>query len=68
MMSFMAKVKRETLCWKCQNCWCSWLQWMKPVEGWEAIGHKYMGQIKRYTGDNPRSYTVINCPDFKSEK
>lgn len=55
----------ETLCWKCKNCWCDWMQWGKPVDGWDAVPHKMVGSMKAYNGEKPKSYTVKNCPDFK---
>lgn len=56
----------STLCWKCNNYHCSWMQWLKPVNGWQATPHKEVGGVKEYRGNKkPKSYTVKNCPEFK---
>ena len=55
----------STLCFECKNYRCSWLEWGKPVDGWTAIGHKEIGQKKPYYGENPKSYTVLSCPEKK---
>lgn len=56
----------DTLCWKCNNYHCSWMQWLKPVNGWQATPHKEVGGVKEYRGNKkPKSYTVKNCPEFK---
>lgn len=48
----------QSLCWMCGNACgkgCSWSESFIPVEGWEAI-----------RDDKNDSYTVVNCPKFRS--
>lgn len=60
-------MRKETLCWECQNySKCSWYNG-KPVEGWEATPTKmrYVMRGKLYT---VRSYCVHKCPLFVEDR
>lgn len=56
----------ETLCWKCRNFYCSWIQDMIPVRNWKADRTEIIcnsGRCKRVL----QSYFVYECPEFKPE-
>lgn len=64
-----------TLCWDCKNavpaadrkCGCSWSQWFRPVEGWEAI-RKDVRVISGGTKERlSESYIVKKCPQFAKD-
>lgn len=50
-------MKKETLCWSCDNHNCSWLQRLEPVKGWVAR--------KDYiVADETTSFCVQDCPEY----
>lgn len=59
-------VKKDTLCWDCQNacCGCSWSRTFTPVKGWVAEPTV----ITYKTGDTLHTtdtYKIFECPEFK---
>lgn len=60
-------MKKETLCWGCQNfAKCSWARGV-PVEGWDATPTKIVHCSK---GEKviTESYIVNSCPQYKADK
>lgn len=59
-------MKKETLCWRCQNfSKCSWSRGV-PVENWDAdptIVQDYSDGVL----EEIHSYCVNSCPQFKSD-
>lgn len=48
---------KDTLCWKCGNNSCSWMNCLEPVAGWTA---------KKDTANNGgESYLVSSCPGYR---
>ncbi len=63
----MKKIRKETLCWSCQNAranYCSWFTDFTPVENWEAIKTRVKHGLNRFD----ESYCVHKCPNFKRDK
>lgn len=50
-------MKKETLCWSCDNRNCSWHQRLEPVKGWDA--HK-----DYVAADETETYCVDRCPEY----
>ena len=50
-------VDKESLCWNCNNLFCSWVQLAEPVMGWLAMENPSRG-----------SYRVLACPEYKKER
>lgn len=57
-------MKRATLCQTCFCSTCSWHNFFKPVDGWEARPTK----IVQGDGNTIASYEVIRCPFYKPRK
>lgn len=59
-------MKKETLCWRCQNfSKCSWSRGV-PVENWDAeptVVQDYSSGVL----EEIHSYCVNSCPQFKSD-
>lgn len=56
---------KPTLCWDCAKATggCSWCDEFKPVKGWTAK----KTEIKVQSGNNLKSYVVIDCPLFERD-
>lgn len=50
-----------SLCWICNNVYCSWLDKHIPVKRWKAKKYKYRLQ----NGNVVDTYEVFECPEFK---
>lgn len=50
-------MKKETLCWSCDNRNCSWHQRLEPVEGW--VAHKDYIAV-----DETTTFCVQDCPEY----
>lgn len=65
------KKKKETICWDCQNYFCSWIANQTPVEGWTAKKKKIKAAgTKGSKGQKATidSYLVLKCPEFTKER
>ncbi len=57
-------IENGTLCWKCDNYFCSWIAREEPVKGWVAKSRPYPTLQK----GTLTTYTVIKCPEFIEKK
>lgn len=56
----------DSLCWHCDNFYCSWRQGFQPVEGWRAKkGKKAEVHFKNGSTREIQCYIVKECPEFK---
>lgn len=67
-------IKREkchrsggTLCWSCDEIYCSWMQELKPVKGWTAEPRTVKYTCAGRTIEK-RSYHVKKCPLFRARE
>ncbi len=55
--------KPETLCFHCDQFFCSWRQYARPVDGWKAVPTKIKSG-KQYAD----SCIVFRCPKFQRKQ
>lgn len=55
---------KDTLCFECGRCDCSWMRNLEPVPGWEAERHTRTTKIKGKEHKSD-SYRVISCPEYR---
>ena len=54
----------QSLCWDCAKATggCSWSNYLKPVEGWNAVPTKRATYYGTY-----QSNIVLDCPEFERD-
>lgn len=61
-------MRKETLCWSCQNfAKCSWARGV-PVENWEATPTRFIDRCKGKEDKIVESYIVHSCPQYLADK
>ena len=61
-------MRKETLCWSCQNfAKCSWSRGV-PVENWDATPTKYIDKCEGRESRVVESFIVNKCPQYLADK